>query len=64
MSLVDFEVFLRERLASYDENLDLSPGAPLDTRVIQPILRRIGQTLSAPMRQPSSSSDWPRSFLT
>lgn len=42
MSLVDFEVFLRERLSAYDENLDLSSGGPVDTRVIQPILRRLG----------------------
>jgi hypothetical protein len=40
MALSDLEVFIKERLAVFDETLDLSPGAPIDAQVIQPILRR------------------------
>jgi hypothetical protein len=40
--LQDLEVFIQERAAGFDESLDVSPGSPFDTRVIQPILRRIG----------------------
>ena len=42
MALSDLEVFLKERLAVFDETLDLSPGAPIDAQVIQPLLRRLG----------------------
>lgn len=42
MALQDFEVFLREAIASVDETIDVSPGSPFDARVIQPVLRRIG----------------------
>lgn len=42
MALSDLEVFIKERLAVFDETLDLSPGAPIDAQVIQPILRRLG----------------------
>lgn len=42
MALSDFEVFIKERLAVFDETLDLSAGAPIDAQVIQPILRRLG----------------------
>ena len=42
MGLADFEVFVRERLRAWDENVDLSPGSPIDAQVIQPLLRRIG----------------------
>jgi hypothetical protein len=42
MGLQDFEVFVRERLLVWDANVDLSSGSPIDTQVIQPLLRRIG----------------------
>lgn len=42
MALSDLEVFIKERLAVFDETLDLSAGAPIDAQVIQPILRRLG----------------------
>jgi hypothetical protein len=42
MALQDFEVFLRERLATVDDTFDLSPGSPLDAKFIQPVLRRLG----------------------
>lgn len=42
MALQDFEVFLREAIASVDETIDVSPGSPFDARVIQPVLRRVG----------------------
>lgn len=42
MGIQDFEVFVRERLRVWDENLDLSAGSPIDAQVIQPLLRRIG----------------------
>lgn len=38
----DLEVFIKERAAQFDETLDVSDGSPFDTRVIQPILRRVG----------------------
>lgn len=40
--LTDLEVFIREAAARYDEQLDVSAGSPFDTRVIQPILQRVG----------------------
>jgi len=42
MALSDLEVFIQERAAAYDENLDTSSGSPFDVQVIQPILRRLG----------------------
>lgn len=42
MAVLDLETFLQERLRSFDENLDLSPGSPVDIEVIQPTLRRMG----------------------
>ena len=42
MGLQDFEVFVRERLTVWDQNLDVSSGSPVDSQVIQPLLRRIG----------------------
>jgi hypothetical protein len=42
MALTDLEVFIKERLAVFDETMDLSAGAPIDAQVIQPILRRLG----------------------
>ena len=42
MALLDFEVFIKERLAVFNPSLDLSRGSPIDSQVIQPLLRRIG----------------------
>jgi hypothetical protein len=42
MGLQDFEVFIKERLSVWDQNLDTSSGSPIDSQVIQPLLRRIG----------------------
>lgn len=42
MGLADYEVFIRERLGVWDSNLDLTEGSPIDTQVIQPLLRRLG----------------------
>lgn len=42
MALADYEVFIQERLLAYDDTLDLSQGGPVDTQVIQPLLRRLG----------------------
>ena len=42
MSLADYEVFFRERLSVWNGALDVSPGSPIDTMVVQPLLRRLG----------------------
>lgn len=42
MAVSDLEAFIRERLGIYDSSLDTSVGSPLDTQVVQPILRRLG----------------------
>lgn len=42
MGLLDFEVFIKERLAVFDSGLDLSPGSPIDVQLVQPLLRRLG----------------------
>ncbi len=42
MSLADYESFFRERLSTYNGSLDVQPGSPIDTQVIQPLLRRLG----------------------
>jgi len=42
MALVDYEAFLREKLSQFDPSLDISPGSPVDRKVIQPVLARIG----------------------
>ena len=42
MALSDLQAFLQERLASFDETIDLTPGSPADNEVVQPILRRLG----------------------
>lgn len=42
MAVNDLQAFIRERLQSLDEAMDVSPGSPADTQVIQPIVRRIG----------------------
>jgi hypothetical protein len=42
MALKDFEAFCREKLLQWDSTQDVSPGSPLDTKLIQPLLGRIG----------------------
>lgn len=42
MALSDLQTFIQECLASYDETMDVTPGSPADTEVVQPILRRLG----------------------
>lgn len=42
MALADLQAFLQERLAAFDETIDLTPGSPADTQVVQPVLRRLG----------------------
>lgn len=42
MAVRDLEAFVRERAAIFDPNLDLTPGAPFDRQVIQPLIRRVG----------------------
>lgn len=42
MGLADFEIYIQERLRAWDDTVDLAPGSPLDTQVIQPVLRRLG----------------------
>jgi hypothetical protein len=42
MGLADFEVYLQERLRAWDDTVDISAGSPIDTQVIQPVIRRLG----------------------
>lgn len=42
MAQEDLQVFLQEKLRALDTTLDVSPGSPADTQVIQPVLRRLG----------------------
>lgn len=42
MAINDIEAFVRERAARFDPTLDLEPGSPFDTQVIQPLVRRLG----------------------
>ena len=42
MGLADFEVYIQERIRAWDETVDLSSGSPIDTQVIQPVIRRLG----------------------
>lgn len=42
MAIRDLEAFLRQRAGDFDPNMDVSPGSPFDTKVIQPLLRRTG----------------------
>jgi hypothetical protein len=42
MSLKDFEAFIRERLGIWDPTIDVTPGSPVDSELIQPLLSRIG----------------------
>lgn len=42
MAIFDLQVFIQERLRAFDESMDTAPGSPVDTQLIQPILRRLG----------------------
>ena len=42
MAVRDLEAFIRQQMALYNPNEDLSAGSPFDVRVIQPVLRRLG----------------------
>lgn len=42
MAVRDLEAFLRQRVAIFDPGLDVSPGSPFDSKVTQPLLRRLG----------------------
>jgi len=42
MAIRDLEAFIRQQMALYNPNEDLSAGSPFDVRVIQPVLRRLG----------------------
>lgn len=42
MALSDLQTFIQECLASFDETMDVTPGSPADTEIVQPILRRLG----------------------
>jgi len=42
MAVRDVEAFVRQRAVIYDGNLDVTPGAPFDVQVIQPLVRRLG----------------------
>lgn len=42
MAIRDTEAFIRQQAVLFDPNLDVTPGSPFDTRVIQPLVRRLG----------------------
>lgn len=42
MAVRDLEAFLRQAAANFDSNLDVTAGTPFDTKVIQPLVRRLG----------------------
>lgn len=42
MAVRDIEAFIKERAAQFDSTLDVTSGSPFDTKVIQPLLRRLG----------------------
>ena len=42
MAINDLEAFVRQRAVLFDPNLDVNPGSPFDTQIIQPLLRRVG----------------------
>jgi hypothetical protein len=42
MALRDLEVYIRQRAAVFDPNMDTNPGSPFDSKVIQPLIRRVG----------------------
>lgn len=39
----DLQNFLENRLLAFDPSIDLSPGSPAQSRVIEPILKRLGE---------------------
>jgi len=42
MAVRDLEIFVRQRAGVFDPGLDVTPGSPFDTQVIQPLVRRLG----------------------
>lgn len=42
MAVRDLEAFIRQQAVLFDPNMDVTPGSPFDTRVIQPMVRRLG----------------------
>lgn len=42
MAVRDLEAFIRQQAVLFDPNMDVSVGSPYDTRVIQPLVRRLG----------------------
>lgn len=42
MALRDLEAFVRQRAGVFDPGLDVTPGSPFDTQVVQPLLQRVG----------------------
>lgn len=42
MAVRDLEAFIRQRAGIFDPGLDVSPGSPFDSNVVQPLLRRLG----------------------
>jgi hypothetical protein len=42
MSLIDLQSFLQERIQVFDETIDVGPGSDADTKIVQPLLRRLG----------------------
>jgi len=42
MAIRDIEAFVRERALRYDPTLDINPGSPFDSAVVQPLVRRLG----------------------
>ena len=42
MALADLQAFIVQCLQNVDSALDLTPGSPYDTQVVQPILQRLG----------------------
>ena len=42
MALSDFESYIRDRLLAWNPSLDVSSGSPIDAKVVQPVLQRVG----------------------
>jgi len=42
MALSDFESYIRSRLLEWSPSLDVTSGSPIDQKVVQPLLRRVG----------------------
>ena len=43
MAVRDIEAFVRQQAVLFDPNMDVTPGSPFDTRVLQPLVRRLGK---------------------